>query len=102
MKLMTKEIESKIPKLNEGNRVAYVKFFAPWAGWSWYGCEANALIEYENGEQEEVGLRDVGTSVCDLWNNSKSRTFQKNDRKYDKMQSLCEQGDSKETKETLS
>ena len=61
MKLMTKEIERKIPRLHEGNRVAHVKFFTPWAGWTWYGCEASVLLEYEDGEQEEVGLRDVGS-----------------------------------------
>ena len=100
MKLMTKEIERKIPKLHEGDHTAYVKFFTPWSNWTWYGCEANALIEYEDGEQEEVGFKDVGASVCDLWNNRKSGTFSKNVSERNEMQSLCEQEDSHESKET--
>lgn len=54
MKLMTKAIESKIPRFHEGDGTAYVKFFTPWSGWTWYGCEANVLLAYEDGEQEEV------------------------------------------------
>ena len=39
MKLMTKELEKKIPKIEEGDHTAYVKFFAPWSNWAWYGTE---------------------------------------------------------------
>lgn len=44
MKLMTKEIEKKIPKLysqdgKQDNAVVYVKFFCPWNQWTWYATE---------------------------------------------------------------
>ncbi|HUV65713.1 MAG TPA: DUF2958 domain-containing protein [Sedimentisphaerales bacterium] len=43
MKLLTKEIERKLPGLgttdNQADPVAYLKLFAPWANWSWYACE---------------------------------------------------------------
>ena len=75
MKLITKTIAQKLPRLYEGGRTAYVKFFTPWTGWTWYGCEANAFIEYEDGEQEEVGLRETEVDVCDLWNARKKGVF---------------------------
>ena len=50
MKLITKEIERKIPALysTEGsdNQRGVVKFFTPWAGWTWYVIE---------GERQEDG-----------------------------------------------
>jgi hypothetical protein len=59
MKLMTKEIERKIPRLHEGNRVAYVKFFTPWAGWTWYGTEYDpeerVFFGYVEGLEKEWG-----------------------------------------------
>lgn len=45
MKLMTKEIEKKLPKLYATKdipaeeKVAVAKFFTPWAGWTWYVVE---------------------------------------------------------------
>lgn len=43
MKLITKEIEAKLPRLysNESNPdpVAVVKFFTPWSNWTWYATE---------------------------------------------------------------
>lgn len=39
MKLLTKEILKKLPKLHEGNGVAQVKFFTPWGGWTWFATE---------------------------------------------------------------
>ena len=44
MKLMTKEIEKKIPALytqdgKKGEAVIHVKFFTPWSDWTWYGLE---------------------------------------------------------------
>jgi hypothetical protein len=44
MKLMTKEIENRIPALyaQDGkgdDAVVHVKFFCPWNGWTWYGTE---------------------------------------------------------------
>lgn len=46
MKLMNKEIKSKIPKLyeqdNKGlNAIAYIKFFTPDSNWTWYATEFN-------------------------------------------------------------
>ena len=57
MKLMTKEIEKKIPGLYEtdGENVkdVAVKFFTPWAGWTWYAVEGEKL---ENGDWEFFGM----------------------------------------------
>ena len=44
MKILTKSIEKKLPKLggqeNKGlDAVAYVKFFTPWTSWTWYASE---------------------------------------------------------------
>jgi len=59
MKLMTKAIESKIPRFHEGDRTAYVKFFTPWAGWTWYGCEyqpeEKLFYGYVEGLEKEWG-----------------------------------------------
>lgn len=55
MKLITKELAAKIPKLYETERmpllekVAYAKFFHPVADWSWY------VIEYD-GQDTCFGL----------------------------------------------
>lgn len=43
MELLTKEIKEKLPKLgateNIEDPIAQVKFFAPWANWTWYATE---------------------------------------------------------------
>ena len=57
MKLLTKEIEKKLPALQstEGQyyeAVAQVKFFTPDANWTWYG------VEYDPDEQLFYGLVD--------------------------------------------
>jgi hypothetical protein len=45
MKLMTKEILSKIPALysqeNNPDPIVHVKFFTPWSNWTWYATEYN-------------------------------------------------------------
>jgi hypothetical protein len=45
MKLLTKEILKKLPKLYSTEKVkdpvVQVKFFTPWAGWTWYATEYN-------------------------------------------------------------
>ena len=47
MKLMTKELERKMPALysTEGQeeKLAKVKFFTPWSNFTWYGCEYNPI-----------------------------------------------------------
>jgi hypothetical protein len=59
MKLMTKAIERKIPRFHEGDGTAYVKFFTPWAGWTWYGCEyqpeEKLFYGYVEGLEKEWG-----------------------------------------------
>ena len=48
MKLITKELEKKIPGLYETENVAIeekelvAKFFAPWNQWTWYAVEYDA------------------------------------------------------------
>lgn len=60
MKLMTKAIERQMPALyaTEGvalaDKVARVKFFTPWSGWTWYG------IEYDPQKRMFFGLVDSG------------------------------------------
>jgi len=56
MKLLTKEILRKLPKLYEQEQkgedaIAYVKFFTPWGSWTWYGTEFD-------GEDTFFGLVD--------------------------------------------
>ena len=54
MKLMTKEIEQKLPRLYETednpNRTAVVKFFTPWSNRTWY------ISEYDPETGEMFGL----------------------------------------------
>lgn len=58
MKLMTKDIEKKIPKLYDTenipteDKVAYVKYFNPINNWTWYG------IEYDGEDTFLVMLKD--------------------------------------------
>jgi len=53
MKLMTKEIEAKLPKLytNENKKPEetpiIIKFFHPFSGWAWYATEGE---KQENGD----------------------------------------------------
>ncbi|MHC5095609.1 MAG: DUF2958 domain-containing protein [Planctomycetota bacterium] len=60
MKLMTKEIEKKIPALyaTDGQDVkdVAVKFFTPWANGTWYAVEGEKL---ENGDWEFFGMVDL-------------------------------------------
>lgn len=44
MKLLTKAIKKKLPKLYETDgqgyeAIAQVKFFSPWSNWEWYATE---------------------------------------------------------------
>jgi hypothetical protein len=59
MKLLTKEIENKLPKLysTEGQNIApvIVKFFTPWSNWTWYAVEGEQL---EDGDWQFFGLVD--------------------------------------------
>lgn len=57
MKLLTKEIEAKLPPFrNDGEsaEVAQVKFFCPWGSITWYASEAVAVLE----DGTEVPLTD--------------------------------------------
>ena len=63
MKLMTKEIEAKIPSLysTDGKKQqrVYAKYFHPYSNWTWYATEYDAeeglffgLVE---GDEKELG-----------------------------------------------
>lgn len=39
MKLLTKKIERSLPSIYSNSKTAYVKFFAPWTNWTWWGAE---------------------------------------------------------------
>ena len=64
MKLITKEIANKIPKLYETDgqaedkKMAYVKYFCPWNHWTWYGFEFDGKDEFfgfVRGDEDELG-----------------------------------------------
>ena len=59
MKLMTKEIEGKMPGLYsqefEENPKIIIKFFCPWNNWTWYVTEGE---KDENGDWRFFGLVD--------------------------------------------
>ena len=64
MKLMTKEIQKKLPKLNsqeskcEKDLMVQVKFFCPWNQWTWYGIEYDGkdiFFGYVIGFENELG-----------------------------------------------
>lgn len=59
MKLLTKEIERKLPRLGQGDHVAYVKYFTPWSFWTWYGCEYSPeeriFYGFVEGQEKEWG-----------------------------------------------
>lgn len=39
--LLTKELERALPAIWSGDNVARVKYFTPWANWTWYASEAS-------------------------------------------------------------
>lgn len=62
MKLMTKEIEKKLPKLysqeNVSDPVVHVKFFCPWNHWTWYAYEFDGediFFGFVKGDFDEFG-----------------------------------------------
>ena len=64
MKMMTKEIEKRIPGLGESeetgdNSRVHVKFFSPWSGWTWYATEYDPVerrfFGYVKGDYPEFG-----------------------------------------------
>ena len=52
MKLLTKELEKKLPKLHSASEMALVKWFTPDANWTWY------VMEYNPETGECFGLVD--------------------------------------------
>ena len=57
MKLLTKEIEKKLPKLYSQEKVEnpkiIVKFFCPWNQWTWFAYEGE---KQENGDWLFFGM----------------------------------------------
>lgn len=85
MRLLTKEIERKLPPLysNEktkaGDQVAIVKFFTPWTSWTWYGTE------YDPVERRFFGLvigheKELGYFMLDELESVRHRTGLKIER----------------------
>lgn len=71
MELMTKEISEKLPKLYSTQSIPseektiIVKYFSPYNGWTWYGCEYDpeykiffGYIEGHFGEWGEFSLKE--------------------------------------------
>ena len=69
MKMMTKEIENRIPGIGETEEKCrcgsgkdarvHVKFFSPWSGWTWYATEYDPserrFFGYVKGDFPEYG-----------------------------------------------
>ncbi|HQH28667.1 MAG TPA: DUF2958 domain-containing protein [Oligoflexia bacterium] len=62
MNLMTDELKQQMPALysqeHEGDPLARVKFFTPWAGWTWYGIEFDGedlFFGFVDGLDAELG-----------------------------------------------
>jgi len=68
MKLMTKEIEAKLPKLyateelKPEEKPIIVKFFHPFSNWTWYACEGDKQSDgdwlffgWVHGTEPEMG-----------------------------------------------
>mgnify|MGYP003151094326 CR=1 FL=1 len=70
MKMMTKAIESKLPKIGETDGVSAsevrvrVKYFSPWSNWTWYGTEydpeTRQFFGFVKGDYPELGYFDLG------------------------------------------
>ena len=57
-KLFTKEDCKKLPKINNGDGTAYVKFFTPDANWTWYATEYDGediFYGLVDGFEKEIG-----------------------------------------------
>lgn len=58
MKLLTKEIIKKTPKIGTqanvpaGEAISYAKFFTPWGNWTWYLLELDSDLDYAFGYVE--------------------------------------------------
>lgn len=44
MELLTTELEQTLPPIHSDATLALVKFFTPWAGWTWFASEASAEL----------------------------------------------------------
>jgi hypothetical protein len=63
MKMLTKEIEKRLPPLDANETVEdpiiQVKFFTPWTNWTWYGLEYDPeqrlFFGYVEGLENELG-----------------------------------------------
>jgi DUF2958 family protein len=63
VKLLTREIQAKLPRLYAqeglgGKAVAHVKFFTPDAGWTWYATEYDGedlFFGLVDGHEKELG-----------------------------------------------
>lgn len=63
MKLLTKELERKLPKLYSSSNKAYVKWFTPDANWTWYVMEYDPetgdCYGYIKGSDNEMGYFNI-------------------------------------------
>jgi hypothetical protein len=62
VKLLTKEIQKKLPTLYSQEKnpdpIAQVKFFAPWSNWTWYATEfdgEDTFFGFVVGHENELG-----------------------------------------------
>lgn len=105
MNLLPDGLAKKLPaygaqeNLSLDDHVMHVAYFSIISNWHWYGCEASATLEYEDGERKEVSLRDVGANLHRLWKNHKSGAFSP-EGKRDDVQDLCKSSNSNASEKT--
>lgn len=73
MKLLTKAIRKRMPKLyatdGEADPIMQVKFFAPWSRWTWYAKEGEPILDDEGNEVDYhfFGFVFGLDPTCDEW-----------------------------------
>jgi hypothetical protein len=69
MKLITKDIQTKIPPLYStehiplDEKLVHVKYFTTWSHWTWLITEASAVVEDESGSELFTALRDFADTI---------------------------------------
>ena len=72
MKMLTKEIEKKLPPLYSQEHVedplCRVKYFTPWSSWTWFGIEYDPIerifFGYVEGQEKELGYFSLSNLEC--------------------------------------
>lgn len=96
MKLLTKAIEARFAKLGRQDTPdaeVVVKFFTPWAGWTWYATEGYTRISGSDGSSYDVRICDADQKMRDLQEEGRRRAIS---RSGDAMPAVSEPGNRPE------